>query len=102
MAAKTGTLGADATTTMTATELARNLSVVLNRVADGESIVITRGGRSIAQLTPVRKTWVNWGELLDILGSAPSPDPDFEDDLLRIRQESREMPDRATPLEWDS
>ena len=88
-------------TVMTATELARNLSDVLNRVADGESIEVTRSGRSIARIRPVRRTWLPWEEFLAVLRSAPSPDPEFEDDLRRIREEQNRLPERSTPLEWD-
>jgi prevent-host-death family protein len=37
---------------MTATEVARNFSAVLDSVKDGESVVITRGGEQIATLVP--------------------------------------------------
>ncbi|MEI6447377.1 MAG: type II toxin-antitoxin system prevent-host-death family antitoxin [Actinomycetes bacterium] len=86
---------------MTATELARNLSDVLNRVADGEEIRITRGGRSIAVIGPSRRQWVDGSDFLAMLRDLPSPDPEFEADLRRIREEANAQPERATPIVWD-
>jgi len=37
---------------MTATDAARSFSDVLNRVADGEEIEITRNGASVAVISP--------------------------------------------------
>jgi prevent-host-death family protein len=88
-------------TEITATELSRNLSEFLNRVADGEEVTVTRGGRVIAQVIPPRRTWVTWAEFMSILEAAPSPDDEFEADLRRIREEQNELPERSTPLEWD-
>lgn len=88
-------------TEVTATELSRNLSGFLNRVADGEEFRVTRGGRAIAEFRPVRRTWIPWSEFMSILEEAPSPDPEFEADLRRIREEQNSLPERTTPLEWD-
>ena len=88
-------------TEITATELSRNFSAFLNRVADGEEFRITRGGRAIAEFKPARRTWVPWAEFMSILEAAPSPDEDFEEDLRRIREEQNSLPERSTPLEWD-
>ena len=40
--------------TMTATEASRNFSAMLDLVADGETIRITRGNRILAEVTPAR------------------------------------------------
>lgn len=40
--------------TMSATEASRNFSAMLDLVADGETIRITRGNRILAEITPVR------------------------------------------------
>ena len=37
---------------LTATEVARRFSEILNRVADGEEIEVTRGGAPVAVITP--------------------------------------------------
>lgn len=39
---------------MTATEASRNFSAMLDLVADGETIRITRGSRILAEITPAR------------------------------------------------
>lgn len=38
--------------TMTASEVSRNFASVLDRVADGETVVITRGGKRLAIMEP--------------------------------------------------
>ena len=88
-------------TEVTATELARNLSDFLSRVADGEELRITRGGRAIAEIRPARRTWLPWDEFMAVLSDAPSPDSEFENDLRRIRDEQNNLPERTTPLKWD-
>lgn len=69
-------------TTMTATDVARNLSAVLDAVANGETVVITRGGRRIAQLTPTSAA--NGGAVADIF-RRHTPDPEWADDIETIR-----------------
>lgn len=88
-------------TEVTATELARNLSDFLSRAADGEEFRVTRGGRPIAEISPARKTWIPWDELMSVLEAAPSPDAGFEEDLRQIRREQNALPQRSSPLEWD-
>jgi prevent-host-death family protein len=56
--------------TMTATQVSRHLSAVLDEVDRGETVVITRDGRELAILTPVPAangdaTTVALGELPD-------------------------------------
>ena len=86
---------------MTATELARNLSSVLNRVIEGEEVTVTRGGRPIVEIRPSRRQWMKGSDFLATLRSGPSLDPEFGDDVERIRAEYNAMPERSTPLEWD-
>jgi antitoxin (DNA-binding transcriptional repressor) of toxin-antitoxin stability system len=62
---------------ISATELAKNLSQVLNRVCyQGESVCIERGGRPVCQISPVSHagdfTLSNLVELLRTLGGAGS------------------------------
>lgn len=40
---------------MTATEVARNFSAVLDSVEAGETVVITRGGERVATVTPASR-----------------------------------------------
>jgi antitoxin (DNA-binding transcriptional repressor) of toxin-antitoxin stability system len=86
---------------VTREELARNVSSFLDRVAEGEEINVTSGGRVIAHLVPSRRQWISGAEFLEVLRDAPSPDPEFADDLARIRKEMNALPERSTPLEWD-
>ncbi|MGP3967017.1 type II toxin-antitoxin system Phd/YefM family antitoxin [Streptomyces sp. 6N223] len=55
--------------TMTATEVARNFASVLDRAEHGETIVITRGGRRLATLSPA--TAGNGAAIKDFLDSHP-------------------------------
>jgi antitoxin (DNA-binding transcriptional repressor) of toxin-antitoxin stability system len=67
---------------MTATEVARNFSAVLDSVADGETIVITRGGRRVAELTATPAS--NGASVRDIL-RLHTPDPDWADEIESVR-----------------
>lgn len=84
-------------TEVTATELARGLSDILNRVRyRGERFVVTRNGEPIATLGPSEATkHMTLKELIELLHSLPSPDPDFWDDVLDVRnsQPPAEFPD---------
>ncbi len=72
---------------MTATEVARNFSHVLSRVADGDEIEITRNGSAVAVLAPPRrKRFLSPQELRQLLDSAPPVDDDFVRDLEDIRR----------------
>lgn len=64
--------------TMTATEVARRFSAVLDSVANGETIVITRGGRRVAELTPTQAA--NGATLREAL-RRHAPDPDWADGI---------------------
>ncbi len=68
--------------TLTATEVARRFSSVLDSVERGEHIVITRGGRSIAELTP--RPAANGAAVREAL-SRHEPDTDWADDIDAIR-----------------
>jgi prevent-host-death family protein len=67
---------------MTATEVARNFSSVLDTVAAGETIVITRGGRRVAELTPTPAA--NGAALREVL-RRHEPDPGWADDIEAVR-----------------
>ncbi len=73
---------------MTATEVARSFSSVLNRVAAGEEIEIARNGATVAVISPPRKkkTFLSPEELRELLESAPPVDEDFVRDLEEIRR----------------
>ena len=70
--------------TMSASDVSRRFSAVLDKAERGETIVITRGGRRIAVLSPAPAT--NGAALLKVLSEwGTADDPTFEDDLAAIR-----------------
>jgi prevent-host-death family protein len=71
---------------MTATEAARSFSDVLNRVAAGEEIELTRSGAPVAVIGSPRARLISARRFRELLAGAPSPDPEFADDLRRIRE----------------
>jgi len=75
----------------TVTEVLRNFSDYINRVAyRGERFVLVRGGRPVAELTPL-PSGTRLGDLPDLLESLPRLSPDeaeaFAGDLERARDE---------------
>ena len=86
--------------TISATELAKHLSDVLNRVHyRGEQFVIERNGQPVASLGPLTSpAGITMRELAERLGSLAMPDDGFADDLEAIQaaQPRAEMP------EWPS
>ena len=82
-------------TTITATELARSLSDVLNRVKyRGETFKVVRNGEVVAVLKPEKKT-ITWGEFVDRLANLPPPDPDFWEDVAAAHAEMNQPPRSA-------
>ena len=75
-------------TRVTATEAARNLSDLLNRVLyRGERFTVVRSGEDVAAIVPAASPRVTLGELRRVLSELPAPDDDFLSDLERIRRE---------------
>lgn len=70
---------------LTATEVARNFSDVLNRIARGEEISITRNGATVAVLGPPRATFVSADRFRDLMAAAPPVDEGFAEDLRAVR-----------------
>jgi antitoxin (DNA-binding transcriptional repressor) of toxin-antitoxin stability system len=86
------------TTRITATELARNLSDILNRVRyHRESFRIERNGETVAIVTPV-ETRHTRGELEKEFEGVKVPEG-FADALEQIR---KEIPPIPPPPEWPS
>jgi prevent-host-death family protein len=75
---------------MTATEVARAFSQVLNRVAAGEQIEVTRNGTTVAVIgpPPKKKRFLSTEEFQELVDSLPPLDEDFVRDLEQIRRES--------------
>ena len=87
-------------TRITATELARNLSDVLNRVRyQGEHFVVVRNGEEIARLNPrPEHRKASLGELVEVVRKAPKPDSQYWDDVEEAR---RLMNQPLEPRTWD-
>jgi prevent-host-death family protein len=83
---------------LTATDVARNFSDVLNRVAGGEEIEITRNGSTVALLKPPRRQFLSPEEFRELMASAPPVDDEFAEDVRRIRAEIGPPPD----IQWPS
>jgi hypothetical protein len=87
-------------TTITATELSRNMSDVLNRMRyKGERFKVMRNGEVIGHLEPEpQHRKVTLGEFVSILRSAPRPDSDYWDD---VEEAHRSMNQPVDPPSWD-
>jgi prevent-host-death family protein len=81
---------------MTATQAAREFSDVLNRVAAGEVIEITRNDAPIAVLTPVRSRLLSAARFRALMAAAPPVDDSFAADLREIRA-SAGLPEPSWP-----
>jgi antitoxin (DNA-binding transcriptional repressor) of toxin-antitoxin stability system len=88
-------------TTITATELARNLSQVLNRVRyKGETFRVLRGTDVVAEIgPPPADLRFTAKDFVDLLRRLPRPDDKFADDLEWIRNN---QPPLGSPPEWPS
>jgi prevent-host-death family protein len=74
---------------LTATEAARSFSEVLNRVAAGEEVEVTRSGAPVAVIVPPHTQLIPADRFRELIATAPRPDDDFASDLRNGR--------RATP-----
>lgn len=74
-------------TRLSATEVAREFSAVVNRIGAGEEIEVVRNGVPVVQMRPVSPdrtvSAARWRELMD---SAPPPDEDFAGDVEAGRE----------------
>jgi len=70
---------------MTATDVARSFSDVLNRVAHGEEIEVTRSGAAVAVISPAKSRLVSAERFRELIDSAPRPDTGFLNDVRGIR-----------------
>lgn len=82
---------------LTATEVARSFSDVLNRIAQGEEIEVTRAGAPVAVITTPRVRLVSAARFRELLATAPPVDDDFADDVRRIRSEVGQVPENPWP-----
>ena len=72
-------------TRITATQAAREFSAVLNRVAGGEEIEITRNDAPIAVLVPARSRLLSAQRFRMVMATAPPVDAGFAADLREAR-----------------
>lgn len=72
-------------TRLSATDVARRFSDVLNRVAAGEEIEVTRAGAPVAIISPPRARLLSPERFQELLASAPPVDDRFADDARAIR-----------------
>lgn len=70
---------------MTATQAARSFSEVLNRIAAGEEVEVTRSGAPVAVIGPPRVRLVSAERFRELIASAPHPDEDFAEDVRALR-----------------
>lgn len=82
-------------TTITATELSKRLSDVLNRVKyRGERFIVQRNGETIATIAPVSEpAGITLRELITRIGDLNLPDEGFADDLEAIQAEQEMISD---------
>ncbi|MDX6719291.1 MAG: hypothetical protein QOJ63_1545 [Solirubrobacteraceae bacterium] len=73
-------------TRMTATEAARSFSDVLNRVASGEVVEVTRSGAPVAVIGPSRARLISAERFRALIASAPVPDDAFAQELQLARE----------------
>lgn len=74
-------------TRLSATEVAREFSAVVNRIGAGEEIEVVRNGVPVVEMRPANPghlvSAARWRELMD---SAPSPDEDFAHEVEAGRE----------------
>lgn len=68
--------------TMSATEASRSFAALLDEAENGETIVLTRGGRRVAVIGPASAS--NGSDVVALL-NAKLPDDDFAADVLAAR-----------------
>jgi prevent-host-death family protein len=81
---------------MTATEAARSFSELLNRVANGEEIEITRSGAAVAVISPPKSRLISADRFRELIATAPTPDAGFARDI-RAARDSVVAPENAWP-----
>lgn len=70
---------------MTATDAARSFSELLNRVANGEEIEVTRSGAAVAVISPPKSRLISADRFRELIETAPTPDAEFARDIRAAR-----------------
>jgi antitoxin (DNA-binding transcriptional repressor) of toxin-antitoxin stability system len=73
-------------TRMSATQAARSFSDVLNRVAAGEEVEVTRSGAPVAVIGPPKARLLSADRFRELIATAPRPDDGFAAELRAIRE----------------
>ena len=73
----------DSVRTVTAAEAHRSFAALLDEVKQGQTVIVTRGGRRIAKIEPIANG--NGTEVLALL-EAPGVDDGFGADVLAARE----------------
>ena len=81
---------------MTATDAARAFSELLNRVANGEEIEVTRSGAPVAVISPPKSRVISADRFRELIATALPPDAAFAGEI-RAARESMGPPDGAWP-----
>lgn len=75
-------------TRLSATEVAREFSAVVNRIGAGEEIEVVRNGVPVVEMRPASSArLVSAAQWRDLMSSAPSPDEDFARDVEAARKD---------------
>jgi prevent-host-death family protein len=78
---------------ITATAASRGFAELLDAVEqNGDEYVIERRGKPVARIVSTGPRRVTWGEAIERLRDGPQPDPDFAEDLRKIREAQGELP----------
>jgi antitoxin (DNA-binding transcriptional repressor) of toxin-antitoxin stability system len=73
---------------MSATEVARNFSAVVDRVLAGEEIEVIRNGTPVVEMRrPSRRRRITGREFKELMASLPPVDEDFARDVEEARRE---------------
>lgn len=84
---------------ITATEVARSLSDVLNRVRyRGESFIVDRGGEPVCRIIPAGPTRCSAGDLARVLAALPAPDAAFRKVVAKAAAAEKNLPESP----WES
>ena len=78
---------------ISATEAARSLSALLNRVRyRGESFVVERGGEAVCRIVPAGPPRCTVADLVRALEAAPRPDAEYLSGLERLSKTQPKAP----------
>jgi prevent-host-death family protein len=78
---------------LSATRAARNFSDLLNRVVyRGDVFVVERGGVPVCRIVPAGPRSCTVADLVELLRSAPKPDPGYWEDLEEIIRSQPPVP----------